>query len=72
MVEVIKHGEKNIIDCNFCGAQLRYSVDDIKKQEKYLSQRDSYFEKYIVCPDCKNKVVIKWGGIWYGYGYRNY
>ena len=24
MVEVIKHGEKNIIDCNFCGAQLRY------------------------------------------------
>ena len=66
MVEVIKHGEKNIIDCNFCGAQLRYSVDDIKEQEKYLSQRDSYFEKYIVCPDCKNKVVIKWsakGGI---------
>ena len=61
MVEVIKHGEKNIIDCNFCGAQLRYSVDDIKEQEKYLSQRDSYFEKYIVCPDCKNKVVIKWG-----------
>ena len=30
MVEVIKHGEKNIVDCNFCGAQLRYSVDDIK------------------------------------------
>ena len=53
MVEVIKHGEKNIIDCNFCGAQLRYSVDDIKEQEKYLYQRDTYFEKYIVCPDCK-------------------
>ena len=30
MVEVIKHGEKNIVDCNFCGAQRRYSVDDIK------------------------------------------
>ena len=38
MVEVIKHGEKNIIDCNFCGAQLRYSVDDIKEQEKYLKE----------------------------------
>ena len=58
MVEVIKHGEKNIIDCNFCGAQLRYSVNDIK-EETYLYQRDSYLEKYIVCPDCKNKVVIK-------------
>ena len=34
MVEVIKHGEKNIIDCNFCGALLRYSIDDIKEQEK--------------------------------------
>lgn len=43
MVEVIKHGEKNIIDCNFCVEQLRYSVDDIKEQEKYLSQIDSYF-----------------------------
>lgn len=48
MVEVVKHGEKNIIDCNFCGEQLRYSVDDIKEQEKYLSQIDTYFEKYIV------------------------
>ena len=36
MVEVIKHGEKNIIDCNFCGSQLRYSVDDVKEQEKGL------------------------------------
>lgn len=58
MVEVIKHGEKNITECNFCGALLRYAVDDIKEQEKYLSQRDSSFEKYIVCSDCKNKVVI--------------
>lgn len=59
MVEVIKHGEKNIIDCDFCGAQLKYSVDDMKEQEKYLTQRDGSIEKYIVCPDCKNKVIIK-------------
>ena len=59
MVEVIKHGEKNIVECDFCGASLRYSVEDIKEQENYLSQRDSYTEKYIVCPDCKNRVVVK-------------
>lgn len=59
MVEVIKHGDKNITDCDFCGAQLRYSVDDMKEQEGYLSQRDSYTEKYIICPDCNSKVIVK-------------
>jgi transcription elongation factor Elf1 len=58
MVEVIKHGEKNIVECDFCGAQLRYSVDDLKEQERYLSQRDSYPEKYIVCPDCNSYVMV--------------
>ena len=32
MVEVIEHGDKNITECDFCGAQLRYSVDDIKER----------------------------------------
>lgn len=59
MVEVIKHGDKNITDCDFCGAQLRYSVEDIREQENYLSQRDSFTEKYIVCPDCNSKVIVK-------------
>ena len=36
MVEVIKHGDKNITECDFCGAQLRYSVEDIKKREKII------------------------------------
>lgn len=64
MVEVIKHGDKNITDCDFCGAQLRYSIEDLKERERYLSQRDSYIEKYIVCPDCQSKVIIK--GFKYG------
>ena len=59
MVEVIKHGDKNITDCDFCGAQLRYSVEDIKEQENYLSQRDSFTEKYIICLDCNSKVIVK-------------
>ena len=64
MVEVIKHGEKNITNCDFCGAQLKYSVEDIKEHENYLSQRDSYTEEYIICPDCKNEVIVK--GFKYG------
>ena len=59
MVEVIRHGEKNIIDCDFCGAQLKYSYEDIKEREIMLSQMEGWTETYIVCPDCKNKVVLK-------------
>ena len=58
MVEVIKHGEKNIVDCDFCGAQLKYATDDIKEKEYYITQRDTDFTRYIVCPDCKNHVEL--------------
>lgn len=58
MVEIIQHGEKNIIDCDFCGAKLKYTTDDIKEKEYYISQRDSDFIKYIVCQDCKNHIEL--------------
>ena len=64
MVEVIEHGDKNITECDFCGAQLRYSVDDIKERENYYSQLQSYTERYIVCPDCNHKVIVQ--GFRYG------
>ena len=58
MVEVIKHGEKNIVECNFCGALLRYLYGDIKMYEDFISPRESELKEYINCPDCKNKVII--------------
>ena len=58
MVEVIQHGDENIIDCDFCGAKLKYAIDDIKEKEYCTSQRDSDFIKYIVCPDCRNHVEL--------------
>ena len=58
MVEVIQHGDKNIIDCDFCGAKLKYTTDDIKEKERYITQRDADFIKYIICPDCKNHVEL--------------
>jgi len=59
MVQVIKHGTKNIITCDYCGAELKYSLDDIKREEVYLSQIDSYTKRYIICPDCNNKIITK-------------
>jgi hypothetical protein len=34
MIEVIKQGNKNQIECDYCGALLRYGVDDIKRKER--------------------------------------
>lgn len=59
MVEVIQHGKKNIIDCDFCGAKLKYSYDDIKEKEFYICQYNVDFIKYIVCTDCNNHIEIK-------------
>lgn len=59
MIEVLEHGNKTVIDCPLCGAKLRYSKNDIKQEEIFRSQRDSYFQKYIICPDCGEKVTIK-------------
>ena len=58
MVEVIKHGEKNVIDCDFCGAQLKYTAVDIKEKEYYFTPFDSEFIKYIICPDCNHHVAL--------------
>jgi len=58
MVEVLQHGDKNIIGCDFCGAKLKYTADDIKEKEYHITQRDTDFIKYIVCPDCHNHVEL--------------
>lgn len=58
MVEVLQHGNRNVIVCDFCGAKLKYTTDDIKEKEYYIGQRDSDFIKYIICPDCKGHVKL--------------
>lgn len=59
MIEVIKPGTKNRVECSNCEALLSYSVDDVKSEEQYYSQRESYTRKYIDCPQCKNKIVLE-------------
>jgi len=59
MIEIIKAGTKNQIECNNCGALLGYTIKDVKEEEKFISQRDSYIQKYIPCQQCKNKIVLQ-------------
>lgn len=59
MVKVLVPGTKNRMTCGFCGAILSYDKDDIKKNEKFLGAHNSYFEKYIVCPQCQYCNVLE-------------
>jgi ribosomal protein S27E len=59
MIEIIKQGTKNRVECNNCGALLSYMLEDIKEEEKYVTQRDSYAQKYLKCPQCNNKIVLQ-------------
>jgi DNA-directed RNA polymerase subunit RPC12/RpoP len=59
MIEIIKEGTKNRVECSNCGALLSYTIDDINQEENYITQRDSYIQKYIICPQCNNKIVFE-------------
>lgn len=59
MIEVIKPGTKNRTECNNCGALLSYSVDDVKSEERYIGQRESYIQEYIDCPQCRKRIALK-------------
>lgn len=59
MVKILKEGMKNRVSCDFCGAVLSYQKDDIKEQECYRNQRDSYILRYITCPQCNQKIIME-------------
>ena len=59
MIKILKEGTKRQVECNECGALLQYQQEDIKKEEYFLSQITSYYEKYIICPQCHNKIILE-------------
>lgn len=59
MIEIIKQGTKNRVECDNCGALLSYTLEDVKSEERYITQRDSYTQKYITCPQCMCKLVLE-------------
>ena len=59
MIEIIQQGTKNRVKCTFCGALLSYQKEDIKEKECYTNQRESYFLKYIICPQCGQMITME-------------
>lgn len=59
MIQILKPGTKNRIECNYCGALLSYDKEDIKHEEMHFGPMDFAIKNYIVCPQCKTKVVLE-------------
>lgn len=66
MVQVIKPGFLKEIQCQKCGAVLRYDEREdviVETTDMVDFNPDSiglrkYATKYIICPQCKNKIVL--------------
>ena len=59
MIQIIKPGTKNRVECSYCGALLSFSVNDIKTEEVNIEATKSILHKYIVCPQCGSKVTLE-------------
>lgn len=58
MIEILKMGTKKQIECEACGALLRYGKEDVKEDD-YGHQWINYTNKYIICPQCKEKIILE-------------
>lgn len=59
MIEVLREGNKKKIECNECGALLRYQTNDVRTERIYLAPREEGIRKYIICPLCQEKIILE-------------
>lgn len=64
MIKILKPGTLKEATCQKCGAVLSYDeAEDVKEdsvEKHFVTNMPSgfgYKQKYIVCPQCKNKIV---------------
>lgn len=65
MIKILVPGTLKRINCGKCGAVLQYDEkEDIKEEnieKHFATNMPSGFghkQKYIVCPQCKNKIIL--------------
>ena len=51
MIKVLEHGIRKIT-CPSCKAKLQYEQEDI------IIEKHPNGDKYIICPDCNQKIII--------------
>lgn len=57
MIEILREGNKMKIECDECGALLRYQKNDV--QTECLDQWMANIRKYIICPQCQGKIILE-------------
>lgn len=58
MIKVERDGKKRYVKCKKCESVLSFNDSDVNNN--YDNYRDYlWYESYIICPSCKNKVIIK-------------
>lgn len=65
MIKILKPGTLKRVTCDRCGAILSYDEsEDVKEEDigkRFAKNMPSGFEykrKYIICPQCKNKIIL--------------
>lgn len=65
MIKILVSGTLKRIKCGKCGALLQYDEkEDVKEEniEKHFATNMpsgfGYKRKYIICPQCKNKIIL--------------
>lgn len=61
MVKIIK--AKNVITCPECDKNLSYEEDDMFFNKLISCEHKSYYNKCVMCPCCKNKIVVADGAV---------
>ena len=61
MVRIIE--VENVITCPECDRNLSYEEDDVFFSKLISCERKSYYNKCVMCPCCKNKIVVADGAV---------
>ena len=66
MIKILKPGTKKEVTCDKCGALLSYDENEDVKEENIKKRCSTiipsefrYKQKYIICPQCKNKIIFQ-------------
>ena len=57
MIKELEHGVKKVT-CPHCKAKLQYEQEDIQEEVIPALLGEDEIRKYIICPDCKNEIVL--------------
>lgn len=59
MIKILRPGTLKETTCGKCGAVLSYDEsEDVKDENIDMTSGFGYKRKYIICPQCKNKIIL--------------